>query len=200
MKQIFVTGTDTGIGKTLVSVGLCLKFQAYYWKPIQSGEDKDTTWAGQFLKKEQVLPSSYELKEPLSPNQAAELENTKIDLNKIQVPKKRPLIIEGAGGLLVPLNKTYCVIDLIKKTKLPCLLVASSKLGTINHTLLSIEALKKRQIPLLGIVLCGPPSPKNKRDIELFGKASVIAEVPWLKTKNKSTLTESFSHLQLDKI
>ena len=161
--SFFVSGTDTGIGKTVVSAVLASKLKGIYWKPIQCGLDKkgrrDIDVIKEITKKKvRTFKELYFFNEPISPNLAAKNVNTKIDIKKICSPNlvlDCPIIIEGAGGLLVPINKNYFIIDLVKKISLPLILVTSTKLGTINHTLLSLEALKKRKIKLKGIVFVG---------------------------------------------
>jgi len=153
MKAVFVTGTGTEVGKTLVSLGLCLRFKADYWKPIQTGLDKDSDFIKRFLTGKKIHPCSYDFKNPLSPNQAAQKEGRRIKLDKIKAPKSSFLVIEGAGGGLVPLNDKEMMIDLIQKLGFPVIVVAKSGLGTLNHTLLTLEALKARKIKMLGLIL-----------------------------------------------
>lgn len=191
-KGFFVTGTDTGIGKTLVSLGLCLKLKADYWKPIQTGPEKDLDFIQQFLPTSQTHKSVYSLKEPLSPNQAAQKEQVSIDLNKIKKPESRFLIVEGAGGVFVPLNKTQTQIDLITQLQLPAIVVARSGLGTLNHTLLTIEVLKNKNIQIKGIILSGPPHPLNKRDLENWSNAPILLELPRLAQITKQEILKAF--------
>lgn len=196
-KGFFVTGTDTEVGKTLVSLGLCLHFKAFYWKPIQTGRPSDSDFIKKFLDKKQVYPSSYELQDPLSPNQAGENENIKIDLKKISVPKSPFLIAEGIGGVHVPLNNKNNVMDLIKLINLPCIVVARSGLGTLNHSLLTLEALKNRNLKVAGVILSGPKNKKNKRDIEKLSGCPILLEVPLLPKITKPILKELFKKLKL---
>ena len=197
--EYFVTGTDTGVGKTLVCAGLCLKLGASYWKPFQTGEDKDYNFIKKYLPESQVHASLYDLPLPLSPNQAAEQAGLQIDLENLQKPRCKNLIIEGVGGCLVPLNKKQLLIDFMQVLACPILLVASSELGTLNHTLLSVEALKSRGLNLVGILLSGPLSPKNKRDIEYYTQVPVLLEIPPLPSLEASLLKSCFSKLNLDK-
>jgi dethiobiotin synthetase len=181
----FVTGTDTDVGKTIVSALLTIALDGYYWKPIQSGRDDggltDRNRVGQLtgLEPERLLPERYCLGQPLSPHLAARLDGVEIELTDFALPVglDRPLIVEGAGGLLVPINDRHLMIDLIGHLGLPVVLVARSGLGTINHTLLSIGALRRSGIPILGVILNGPLNPENRRAIEFYGQVSVIAEV-----------------------
>lgn len=181
---VFVTGTDTGIGKTLVSAILARAWDADYWKPVQTGvseEPGDTETVAQLarLPPERLHLPAYVLQAPLSPWAAATLEDTVVDATTIVPPATRaPLIVEGAGGLYVPIDDTHMMIDLIARLDMPVVLAARSGLGTINHTLLSLEALKRRGIPVLGVIMSGPLSAGNKEAIERFGDVRVLAEIP----------------------
>ncbi len=183
-RGVFVTGTDTNVGKTVVAACLAAAWGAAYWKPIQTGIAEDpgdsatvTTLAE--LPPDRVLPPAYTFKAPLSPHAAAAAERATIDLDAISLPSIPSfLVVEGAGGILVPLNRSVLMIDLIRKLDLPAVLVARSTLGTINHTLLSLGALRARQVPILGVVMNGPPDAGNRRAIEQFGRARVLAELP----------------------
>lgn len=170
MKKYFVTAISTDSGKTLVSALLVNALQADYWKPIQTGNansDKDTVKRLVYSGNPMIHPEAYSLKEPLSPHAAAELEQIEIDLNKIVVPDtdNHPLIIEGAGGVLVPINQKELMIDLIKKLDVEVILVSNHYLGSINHTLLTAQALKGYQIPVKGIIFNGPPTPASEQII-----------------------------------
>ena len=195
-KAYFITGTDTGVGKTLVSAGLCLHFKSSYWKPIQTGRPRDTDFIKQFLPKSQIYPSCYELKKPLSPNQAGEKENIQINLKNISAPQSPFLIVEGLGGVYVPLNNKNHLMDLMKHLAFPLIVVARSGLGTLNHTLLTIEALKKRNLKIAGIILSGHKNYKNKRDIEKWTLTPVLLEIPPLKKITKKSLISAFKNLK----
>ena len=195
-KGFFVTGTDTGVGKTLVSLGLCLHFKADYWKPIQTGKPSDTSFIKQFLPKDKIYPSVYELQEPLSPNQASEKEKIKIDLKKISIPQSHFLIAEGIGGIHVPLNDKENLMDLMKFLCLPLIVVARSSLGTLNHTLLTLEVLKNRGFQLAGVIISGPTNNKNKRDIEKWGKVPILLEIPLLSKITKQNLLEIYKNFK----
>lgn len=179
----FVTGTDTGVGKTVVSLILAMGLKAKYWKPIQSGaqEGTDSDFVSRWLGPSNVWPEVYRLREPLSPNQAAERENLAIDLERIQSTARLKLseatIVEGAGGVWVPLNSQDTMLDLMEALSLPVILVARSGLGTLNHTILSVEALTKRSLEVEGLVLVGAPHPANKRDLEKWTGLSVLLEL-----------------------
>ena len=195
-KGFFVTGTDTEIGKTLASLGLCLHFKASYWKPIQTGQPSDTSFISQFLSADRIHPSVYSLKEPLSPNQAAEKENVTIDLKQISIPQSSFLIVEGIGGIFVPLNEKDNLMDLMKLINLPLIVVARSGLGTLNHTLLTLEVLKKRHFEIAGVILSGPKHQENKRDIEKWGNVPVVLEIPPLSQITKKHLMDLFLDLK----
>lgn len=181
IKGLFVTGTDTEIGKTITSTILTLGLNGSYWKPIQSGleEETDSEFISQFIDKDRVLPEAYSLNKPLSPHLSAKIDNINIDFDSIKLPSKikGPLIVEGAGGIHVPLNDKYFIIDIIKKFGLPTVITARSGLGTINHTLLTLEALRKRDISVLGVVMVGTKNFPNKEAIEKYGETSVLMEV-----------------------
>jgi dethiobiotin synthase len=192
--QFWVCGTDTGIGKTLVSAMLVHALKARYWKPVQTGTktDSDTRDVGILsgCAAEDLLPERYTFSEPLSPHAAAALEGTYINPGEIQIPKPdgRPLVIETAGGLLVPYNDETLQLDVIERSGLPVVLVAANKLGTINHTLLSLLALNLRKIPVVGIVLSGPPSSIHKEAIERFSGIKILAEIPQLSVVSPVTV------------
>jgi dethiobiotin synthetase/malonyl-CoA O-methyltransferase len=184
LKGVFVTGTDTGIGKTMVSAWLVRSWGADYWKPVQSGiaDGADADVIGRAAPDATIHASAYTLTEPLSPHEAARRDGVTIDLGDFHLPRTdRPLVVEGAGGLLVPLNDRFLMADLMSRLGLPVVLVARSGLGTINHTLLTVEALRSRAIPLAGVVLSGPLNPANRRAIEQFGAVSVVGELPLVK-------------------
>lgn len=184
MKGVFVTGTDTGVGKTVAAACLARAWQAGYWKPVQTGraagdDDTATVAALAGLPAERIFAPVYALQAPLSPHAAAELEGVRISMDAIAPPKTtHPLIVEGAGGLFVPLNERDFMIDLMARLAFPILLVARSTLGTINHTLLSLGALRARALPVAGVVLNGPPNAGNRAAIEQFGQVRVLAELP----------------------
>lgn len=182
-KGFFITGTGTDVGKTVVSAWLALHLGADYWKPVQSGleglTDTQTVSYLTNLTSDHFHPSTYELIDPLAPLEAASRMGITIDPNRFALPSSpRPLIVEGAGGLMVPLTEKFLVIDLIQKLGLPAVLVSSSKLGTINHTLLSLEAMRARNIPIAGVVMSGPLTAHNREAIENLGKVQILAEIP----------------------
>ncbi len=180
--NIFIAGSDTDVGKTVVSAALCLKLNWKYWKPVQSGTlvETDTERCSRFLRPDQIIPETYRLTQPLSPHESAKLDDCEISLERLQrhASLLDSTVIEGAGGLLVPFSDSYLQIELIERLALPVLLVARSTIGTINHTLLSIQALRMLKINLLGVILIGPPHPHNARAIENFGKTQILGEIP----------------------
>ncbi|MBK7183219.1 MAG: dethiobiotin synthase [Bacteroidetes bacterium] len=162
MRKIFVTGIGTDVGKTLVSSILVEALQADYWKPVQTGSffSTDTAKVQKWISNtvSQIHPETYCLKQYMSPHAAAELEGTEIKLENINIPATdKTLIIEGAGGLMVPLNRSEFMIDMITKFDAEVILVVQNYLGSINHTLLSVEALKSRGLNVLGLIFNGPP-------------------------------------------
>lgn len=184
MRGVFVTGTDTGVGKTLVSAVLARAWDADYWKPVQTGlaeeaGDTATVAALAGLGTDRLHPPRHAYAAPLSPHAAAALEEAHVALSDFRLPATdRLLVVEGAGGVLVPLNDRELMIDLIAALGLPAVVAARSTLGTINHTLLTLEALRARKIEVLGVALSGPPSPGNRAAIEHFGKVRVLFEIP----------------------
>jgi dethiobiotin synthetase len=182
MNKIFVTGIGTNVGKTVISAILVEALEADYWKPLQMGDldNSDSKTIKQLISnsKTHIHPESYKLTQPLSPHAAAEIEGIELDYDKINIPQtNNSLIIEGAGGLLVPINKKYYVIDLIKKFEAEVILVVQNYLGSINHTLLSIEALKNRNIKIKGIVFNGPSNPMSEEIILNYNKDKYLFSV-----------------------
>lgn len=171
MRKIFVTGIGTDVGKTVVSAILTEAFRADYWKPVQTGSffSTDSVKVQKWISNEltHVHPEAYSLKQYMSPHAAAELEGVHIEMKSIRLPETtNNLVIEGAGGLMVPLNSTEFIIDLIAKLDAEAVLVIQNYLGSINHSLLSIDALKHRNIKIMGLVFNGPPH-KLSEDIIL---------------------------------
>jgi len=189
--NIFITGTGTNVGKTLICSWLCLHTNYSYFKPIQTGayDDTDSRIVCN-LSSAKIYNETYIFKNPLSPHLAALLEDEEIDITKIQLPSDKNLIVEGAGGVLVPINKQYLMVDLIKRFDIPTIIVAVSQLGTINHTLLSLEALRSRSISILGVILTGKLDQSIADTIEFYGKVKVLAQIPYLSSINKKTLSE----------
>lgn len=205
MPGFFVTGTDTEVGKTLASAWLLTQLDAVYWKPIQAGTapttDSATVQHLAELPASRILPEAYLLPEPMAPHESARRANIVLDMEKIKLPLQDKLVVvEGAGGLMVPIAGGAFMIDLADSLELPIILVARSTLGTINHTLLSLEAIRRRGLPFAGVVISGPETPYNRAAIERFGQVDVIAEIPFLETINRETLKAITPELDLLKL
>ena len=201
-QPIFISGIDTGIGKTLVSAILTEKLNADYWKPIQSGDlDKSDTLKVKSLISNKVthfFPEAYALTQPFSPHKSAALDKITIDLENIVLPKTdNQLIIEGAGGLMVPLNDNFLIIDLIKQLNARVILVTKHYLGSINHTLLSLHALKKYGIPVMGIIFNGDKDIYSKSYILEYSEVADLGQIPEFKTINKKTVKEAGKFITL---
>ncbi|HEV7551757.1 MAG TPA: dethiobiotin synthase [Candidatus Angelobacter sp.] len=196
----FVTGTDTNVGKTVLSALLCAGLPGVYWKPIQTGSrhgtDRQTVISWTELTEDELPPEVYVFEDAVSPHLAAQRAGAEITLERIKipaVPKRVSLIVEGAGGVMVPINTHQFMTDVMRHLALPVVLAARSTLGTINHTLLSASCLREAGVTLQGVVLIGPPNPENKHAIERYGNVPVIGEIPRLKTINKDTLRQVFA-------
>jgi dethiobiotin synthase len=176
---IFITGTGTDVGKTIVSAWLCHHGGFEYWKPIQTGAppDSDTRTITE-LARVTTHPEAHVYKAPVSPHLAARLEGQNIALESIAFPETRkPVLVEGAGGLLVPINIHDTMADLIRHLEMPVIIVASSGLGTINHTCLTLEVARDREIEVLGVIMNGERDRENSKAIEHYGKACVLDEL-----------------------
>ena len=188
-KNIFkfiICGTDTDIGKTLISSFFVKGLNSFYWKPIQSGiesqTDSQTVEKLAQVSKEKIIKEAYVFTKPLSPHWAAEIDQKTINFDKLRLPKVQgSLIVETAGGLMVPITRNFLQIDQIKKWNLPVILVCKSSLGTLNHTLLSIEALKSRNIEILGLVVNGKKHLDNPKTLVEFSGMPLITEFPHIK-------------------
>ncbi|MBP9706064.1 MAG: dethiobiotin synthase [Oligoflexales bacterium] len=199
-KHIFVTAIDTGVGKTLVSAILSKAFNADYWKPIQAGEldYSDSQRVRQLLgtkKSTKIHPEAYRLKLAASPHYAAEQEGLEIDIYKIKLPKtENNLIIEGAGGVLCPINRLYQMRDLIlylqKSSKLSVVLVCKNYLGSISHTLLSLEALQSQRINVAGLIFSGESHAASEDYICQAAQVKIIARIPTLNEVTAKVIGE----------
>lgn len=193
-RVIVITGTDTDIGKTIVAAGLmlCLK-DALYWKPIQAGmedaTDTERVMALSGLPHERFLPEAYKLRSAASPHLAARLDDMVISPAMLKIPEvSAPLIIEGAGGVMVPLTDDFLMLDLFARWRMPVILVARTGLGTINHSLLSIEALRARNITLGGIIFSGEPHEENERIIPHISGVRSLGRLPWMPSPEHARL------------
>ncbi|MEO5340700.1 MAG: dethiobiotin synthase [Magnetococcus sp. MYC-9] len=203
MAGFFVTGTDTGVGKSVVSAWLMQRQEATYWKPVQSGalpgEETDTVFVRRLsgLPEERFHASAYTLALPRSPHEAARHEGVEIRMERLQLPVgRRPWVVEGAGGVLVPLNGQHLMVDLMVQLGLPVILVARTTLGTINHTLLSLACLRSRGLTVAGVILNGIPDAENRRAIRDYGQATILADLPLLDPLHRETLLGTPGYLQ----
>ncbi len=206
--KFVITGTDTDIGKTVFSAALMLGLEKaghspHYWKPVQSGVEEcvDTKTIQMLtnLPNERFLPERYIFSEPLSPHRAAELDDAKIDIKSLQDINNIPacdgsMVIEGAGGLMVPLTRKNLQVNLYKKWNVPLILCARTGLGTINHTLLSLEAIWSRGIPLKGIVFIGDENIDNIRTISEFSDVKILGHLPMLDPLDDTMLRLIFAN------
>lgn len=193
MKKIIVCGSGTGVGKTVVSAIITEALQGDYWKPIECGEDSDTKTLQKLLPslQKKIHPPSYSLRAPLSPHHAAKLEKTEINPACVILPDTQsPLIIETVGGVLVPLNQTILSIELFKTWPAIWILVSKNYLGSINHTLLTIEALKQRSINLGGIIFNGEPNPESEKAILRFSGLPCLSRIFPEKSISTTTIKE----------
>jgi dethiobiotin synthetase len=196
----FITGTDTDVGKTVVATVIAHGLGAHYWKPIQTGaaHGTDSDFARRWLGDTRVLPERYVFAAPLSPHLAAVREQRNIDVRDCeQMFARAPtrLVVEGAGGVLVPINGDMLLADVMARLALPVIVVARTSLGTINHTLLTIEALQRRDIVVRGVIMNGDPQPDVVRTIS--GYAPVIGEVRWCARFDARWFDTTFASLEL---
>jgi dethiobiotin synthetase len=190
-QQFIVSGTDTNIGKTVFSAGLAGMLGARYWKPVQAGLPSDSDMVAD-LSGAEIVPETYRLRLAASPHQAAAEEGIAIDPDALK-PPEGPLVIEGAGGLMVPLTDQVLFIDLFARWKLPLILCARTQLGTINHTLLSLEAIRVRDIPLLGVAFIGDANPESEKIITDIGQVKRLGRLPVIKPLTPGRLAAVFA-------
>lgn len=193
MRKIFVTGIGTDVGKTVVSAILVEALKADYWKPVQAGTyyATDSENVKKWISNDKTIihPEAYKLREHKSPHEASEIEGVKIDFEKIVLPQtNNTLVIEGAGGAMVPLNEKYFIIDLIKKFNPEVIVVIQNYLGSINHSLLTIDALKQRGIKIIGLVFNGSPHEPSKQIIESYCGLCTISWITKEPTINKEVI------------
>ncbi len=201
-QPIFITGIGTGVGKTIVSAIVTEKLKADYWKPIQSGDlyDSDTLKVQSLVSNDVTVfhPESYRLTQPFSPHKSAAIDKVTIDLQNIVLPKTdNQLVIEGAGGLMVPLNDNFLIIDLIKQLNAKVILVSKNYLGSINHTLLSVHALKKYNIEVMGIIFNGPKDIYSKTYILNYSGLTELGQIPMYPKPDKKAILGATSLITL---
>lgn len=201
-RALIVTGTDTGIGKTVVAAALVHMLDADYWKPIQAGLDGETDREAVMrlvrIDATRTHAEIYRLRTPASPHRAAELDGITIDTAALKPPHShRTLVVEPAGGLLVPLTRDTLQIDVIARWQCPVVLVTSTRLGTINHTLLSVEALRVRGIVVAGLVFVGAENADTQRTISDIARVPVLGRLPHLDPLDADALHDA-AHAHLD--
>ncbi|EZP73700.1 ATP-dependent dethiobiotin synthetase BioD [Sphingomonas paucimobilis] len=197
MSRFIVTGTDTDIGKTVFAAALAGALGAHYWKPVQAGlapeGDKETVARLSGLPASRILSEAYRLTTPASPHLAARIDGVEIRLDRLPLPDvEGPLVIEGAGGVLVPVSETLLMADLFAHWSLPVILCARTGLGTINHSLLSIEALRNRGVTIAGIAFIGDAHEENERIIPELGRVARLGRLPRLPALDAATLASAF--------
>ncbi len=193
-KSLFIAGIGTEVGKTIASAIVAQSLKASYWKPVQCGDidNSDTKKVNSLVSFPiRCFDSKYEFKTPSSPHLAASVENKTIDLNKLNIPKTdNVLLIEGAGGIQVPLNNKETFIQLLKKWNIPVLLVSRNYLGSINHTLLTIDVLKKNNITIGGILFMGLPNKSSEDYISEYSSCKFIIKIGEMNVINKYTIEQ----------
>jgi dethiobiotin synthetase len=196
----FVTGTDTGVGKTVLSALLVAALDGVYWKPVQTGviEGTDRKSVGLWteIPEERLLPERFRFDPPVSPHLAAREAGVRIALEAFEFPAApagRPWIVEGAGGVMVPLNERDLMLDLMRHVGLPVVIAARTALGTINHTLLTLAALRHADLNICGVVMIGKENLENRRAIEYYGDIRVIGHIPMLEHFNRTALLDVFA-------
>ena len=201
--KFIICGTDTDVGKTLISSFFVRGLQSFYWKPIQSGIETETDSQSILrlsgINKVKILKEAYIFNKPVSPHWAAEIDKKKIDIKSLDLPSiDGSLVVETAGGLMVPITRNYLQIEQIQRWNLPVIIVCRSSLGTLNHTLLTIEALEKRNIKILGLIINGEKHLDNPKTIQEFSKLPIIAEFPRLSNIDKKNLDRLWQELNIE--
>lgn len=199
---LFITGIGTEIGKTLASAIIVEKLKADYWKPVQSGDldDSDSSKVSRLVSNEDSVffPETYRLSQPYSPHKSAALDGIRIDEKLFTVPPTRnALVVEGAGGLMVPLNDHFLMVDLIKKLKAEVILVSRNYLGSINHTLLSVELLHQRAIPVRGILFNGNDDGYSTGYITDYTGLRTLGHLPEFEVIDKQTVRDAGKYIDL---
>ncbi|WP_170384636.1 dethiobiotin synthase [Ruegeria atlantica] len=202
MSTVIVTGTDTGIGKTIFAAGLTAALGARYWKPVQSGLEETTdSEIVKALSDAEILPEAYRLNKPASPHLSAEDMGIEIDPVRLALPQfDGPLVVEGAGGLMVPLNRQVFFLDVIAQWQAPVVLVARTALGTINHTTLSLMALRNAGCEVLGVAFVGDAEPDVEQTIAEMGNTRHLGRLPFVDPLSRDTLASAFSAIDVDTI
>jgi dethiobiotin synthetase len=198
MSAFVITGTDTDVGKTVFAAALVRALSAAYWKPIQAGlaEETDSEKVARLaeIPRSRILAERYRLRTPASPHRAAELDGITIDVEDlVPPPTDGPLVIEGAGGVLVPLTRSVLSADVFARWALPVILCARTALGTINHSLLSIEALKARSVPIHGIAFIGEENKDSETTIAAMSGVRRLGRLPWLPALSGPALAQAFA-------
>ncbi|HEY8063410.1 MAG TPA: dethiobiotin synthase [Methylosinus sp.] len=197
MTRFVIVGTDTNVGKTVFSAALAGALDAFYWKPVQSGLDgeTDTMTVARLsgLAAAKLLPEAYRLTTPASPHLAARIDGVTIDVDRLAPPDRAPLVVETAGGVMTPLTEAVSTIDLLARWRLPVILCARTTLGTINHSLLSLEALRRREIPIVGVVFVGEENEDTQRIIAKLSGARALGRLPFVSPLTAETLAATFA-------
>lgn len=197
MPRFVIAGTDTDIGKTVFAAALTQAMGAHYWKPVQAGTEGGTDSErvrDLGVSPDLILPEAYRLATPCSPHQAAQIDGVMIDRARLMPPAQpADLVIEGAGGVLVPVTPDLLYADLFAEWQLPVILVASTGLGTINHSLLSIEALRYRGVPIHGIAFTGAENAETQSTIARIGDVDTLGRLPQIANLNSGTLQQAFA-------
>ncbi len=199
MSGFFVTGTDTGVGKTVLSALLVAALDGTYWKPVQTGAiegtDRDSVRLWAACPEERLLPELYCFDPPVSPHLAAREAGVRIALDTFELPAPpgdRLCIVEGAGGAMTPLNEKDLMLDLMRRLGLPVVVAARTSLGTINHTVLTLAALRNARLDVRGVVLIGAENVENRHAIEHYGRVRIIGHIPVLAPIHRAALLEVF--------
>lgn len=197
MSGYIVTGTDTDVGKTVFAAALAGHLGGWYWKPVQAGldggGDADRVSALSGLPPERILPEAYRLTTPCSPHRAAELDGIVIDPARLALPPQRPIVVEGAGGALVPLRDDLLMADLFARLGLPAIIVARTSLGTIGHSLMTIEVLRARGVPVHGVAFIGDAVEDSEATICRIGRVKRLGRLPFLDPLDAPSLARAFA-------
>jgi len=200
-EDLFVTGTDTNIGKTVLCALLVAALDAIYWKPIQTGvsegTDRESVMRWAEVTEDSTLPECYRFDPPVSPHLAAAAAGVTIDLARIRRPPTDPgrhLVVEGAGGVLVPVNDSQSILDLICQLAMPAVVASRTAVGTINHTTMTVHELRNAGASVKGVVMIGLENKDNERSIERYAKVPVIGRVPWFGYIHRSELLRAFQN------